>query len=718
MEKNSVLKRLLPLITTLIYLALHQANAQNTYTNYIPCNKRIIGYYASWSERPDKGNYTVHKIPWAKLTHLNYAFAAVGSNNKIILTDSAAAILNTYPGQNTALTYNGQFNLIHGYKQQYPHIKTLISIGGWTQSGGFYSMSATAPGREVFANSCVAFLKKYSFDGIDIDWEYPTSAQGAIHPLDELLYYATYGANAFDNYKLLLKRLREKLDSAGLADNRKYLLSIAAPASSWTLGGMKLSEHCKYIDYLNIMSYDLHGAWNHFVGPQSAVYASNSDPETSMLDQPTLNIDWAVKYYSGSIHPSKINVGVPYYSRGWTQVSGGINGLWGTSPQQNHTYVYQHNGTTYTKTQTIGKGAGGIDGIWNDPSPEPDAGANPLWHVLNLLANPGTATYNYLQGGPLSGSQTNLNGYQRFFDNTTKTVWAWNAGKQTFLTYEDTASLHHKLDYIVNRGIGGMMFWELSGDYSYDAQLGYYTAGYDMTNYAYNYFATQPNPTAQGRNGLPLASTTFSYSFSGTYSHPNYTPHFYIRNLGTTAVNSWTVDFDLPKSARWDQTWGSGTLSTLTTTHPLWNRYRVVGPSWQNLQPGDSVDITGAIKLCFSGGPLNVVFNNATSLYEPALLPESCASTVPVYGAGEKGDREELIVYPNPSNGEVSVKRSGFDKTRLTIMDYKGKEVYRTDEEAWQEMTLHLNDLPNGLYLIRIENRNGKNDAVKFLLCR
>lgn len=718
MEKNSVLKRLLPLITTLIYLALHQVNAQNTYTNYIPCNKRIIGYYASWSERPDKGNYTVHKIPWAKLTHLNYAFAAVGSNNKIILTDSAAAILNTYPGQNTALTYNGQFNLIHGYKQQYPHIKTLISIGGWTQSGGFYSMSATAPGREVFANSCVAFLKKYSFDGIDIDWEYPTSAQGAIHPLDELLYYATYGANAFDNYKLLLKRLREKLDSAGLADNRKYLLSIAAPASSWTLGGMKLSEHCKYIDYLNIMSYDLHGAWNHFVGPQSAVYASNSDPETSMLDQPTLNIDWAVKYYSGSIHPSKINVGVPYYSRGWTQVSGGINGLWGTSPQQNHTYVYQHNGTTYTKTQSIGKGAGGIDGIWNDPAPEPDAGANPLWHVLNLLANPGTATYNYLQGGPLSGSQTNLNGYQRFFDNTTKTVWAWNAGKQTFLTYEDTASLHHKLDYIVNRGIGGMMFWELSGDYSYDAQLGYYTAGYDMTNYAYNYFATQPNPTAQGRNGLPLASTTFSYSFSGTYSHPNYTPHFYIRNLGTTAVNSWTVDFDLPKSARWDQTWGSGTLSTLTTTHPLWKRYRVVGPSWQNLQPGDSVDITGAIKLCFSGGPLNVVFNNATSLYEPALLPESCASTVPVYGVEEKGNREELIVYPNPGNGVVSVKRSGFDKTRLTIMDYKGKEVYRTDEEAWQEMTLHLNDLPNGLYLIRIENRDGKNNAVKFLLCR
>lgn len=718
MEKTSVLKRLLPLITTLIYLALHQANAQNTYTNYIPCNKRIIGYYASWSERPDKGNYTVHKIPWAKLTHLNYAFAAVGSNNKIILTDSAAAILNTYPGQNTALTYNGQFNLIHGYKQQYPHIKTLISIGGWTQSGGFYSMSATAPGREVFANSCVAFLKKYSFDGIDIDWEYPTSAQGAIHPLDELLYYATYGANAFDNYKLLLKRLREKLDSAGLADNRKYLLSIAAPASSWTLGGMKLSEHCKYIDYLNIMSYDLHGAWNHFVGPQSAVYASNSDPETSMLDQPTLNIDWAVKYYSGSIHPSKINVGVPYYSRGWTQVSGGINGLWGTSPQQNHTYVYQHNGTTYTKTQTIGKGAGGIDGIWNDPAPEPDAGANPLWHVLNLLANPGTATYNYLQGGPLSGSQTNLNGYQRFFDNTTKTVWAWNAGKQTFLTYEDTASLHHKLDYIVNRGIGGMMFWELSGDYSYDAQLGYYTAGYDMTNYAYNYFATQPNPTAQGRNGLPSAGNTFSYSFSGTYSHPNYTPHFYIRNLGTTAVNSWTVDFDLPKSARWDQTWGSGALSTLTTTHPFWNRYRVVGPSWQNLQPGDSVDITGAIKLCFSGGPLNVVFNNATSLYEPALLPESCASTVPVYGAGEKGNHEGLIVYPNPGNGEVSVKRSGFEKTRLTIMDYKGKEVYRTDEEAWQEMTLHLNDLPNGLYLIRIENRNGKNDAVKFLLCR
>ena len=708
------MKNVLRTIMVCILLsAVTGVKAQSSYSDYTPCPKRIIAYFASWGDRPDKGNYGVSSIPWNKLTHINYAFAAIGSNSKIQLLDSSAAILNVYPGQNNALPYKGQFNLFTVYKKQYPNVKTLISIGGWSKSGGFYDMSATAKGRETFANSCVDFLHKYEFDGIDLDWEYPTSALGATIPLDEMMYYTKYNAVVYANYLSLLKKVKQKLDSASVSDNKKYLLTIAAPASGWTLSGMELAEHCKYIDFLNLMTYDLHGAWNSTVGPQAALYASYADPETSAMDQPTLNIDWAVKYYSGIMHPSKINVGIPYYSRGWTEVTGGTNGLWGQSPKLTHTYTYNVNGTVYTKNLPIGKGAGGIDGIWNDPAPEPDAGANPLWHVLNLLTNPGTSDYNYLKNTPFSGLQTGLTGYTRYFDNTTKSVYVWNPTKRTFFTYEDTISLRHKLDYILKWGLGGMMFWELSGDYHYDATLKYYTTGHDMTDFAYAYFKKSTLVPATGRSGLPAANNSFSYSFTGTYSHPNYTPHFYIKNRGTTAITGgWNVEFDLPKSARWDQTWGSGTLSVVDTVHPFWKRYKIAGPTWQTINPGDSIDITGAIKLDFSRGPLNVVFNGATSIYEYKILPDSaCSEIITSIENTAKEDGSDWTVYPNPNKGVFTIKNPSATQRLLRICDVRGAVVHQQSIQQGNNM-LNVTFLKPGLYIMHLDT-DGKTSSYK-----
>ncbi len=696
-------KQLTRLLSTVFLSTIALAgSAQNYYSQYTLCPKRIIAYFASWGDRPDKGNYGVDDIPWNKLTHINYAFAGVGKNYKISLLDSAAAISSILPGQNNSLPYKGQFNLFTVYKAQYPHVKTLISVGGWAASGGYYEMAANATRREIFANSCISFLKQYGFDGIDLDWEYPTSAPGAILPCDEKMYYAAHSSTVYSNYNQLLKRLRQKLDSINLSDNKKYLLTIAAPASGWTLSGMELGEHCKYLDYLNIMSYDLHGAWNGYVGPHNALYASSSDPETSAMDQPTLNCDWAVKYYSGIIHPSRINLGIGYYSRGWDNVSGGTNGLWGSTGTSSHPFTCEGG---QSGSYTIGDGAAGIDGIWNDPAPEPDAGANPIWHILNLLSNPGTATYNYLQGTPLSGSQSGLSGYSRYFDNTTKSVWLWNNSKKTFLTYEDTASLHHKLDYIVSRGLGGMMFWELSGDYHYNAQLGYYTTGHDLTDYARNYFNQATLVHAQGRT-LPAASGNFSYSFSGSYSHPNYTPHFYIRNRSNVAVpGGWTVEFDLPKSARWDGTWGTGTLSVIDNTHPLWTRYRVVGPSWSSINPNDSVDITGAIKLDFSRGPLNVVFQGSTSIYEYKILPDTaCTYINGIHSSNES--MSSFSIYPNPSNDIFYFSTPLSSATLASIYDVKGCLVYRQQLQSG-ETALKLNYLPDGLYIVQLQQDKG-----------
>src|SRR6185312_10972532 len=110
------------------------------------------------------------------------------------------------------------FGKLRQLKKSHPGLKTLISVGGWTHSKEFSNVALTPASRSKFANSAIAFIRKYGFDGVDIDWEFPV-AEGdpgnTKRPEDK------------QNYTLLLQALRSKLDSAGLEDHKSYLLSTA-----------------------------------------------------------------------------------------------------------------------------------------------------------------------------------------------------------------------------------------------------------------------------------------------------------------------------------------------------------------------------------------------------------------------------------------------------------------------------------------------------------
>ncbi len=177
--------------------------------------RRVIGYFTNWRTGKDgKDAYLVPDIPWDKVTHLNYAFAHVDGSNKLSVgPDSAdnASTGMTWPGvagaeMDPTLPYKGHFNLLTKYKKQHPNVKTLVSVGGWAEtggyfgpdgkrvdSGGFYSMATNADGSvnqagiNTFADSAVSFIKKYGFNGVDIDYEYATTMKDAGNPLDHTL---------------------------------------------------------------------------------------------------------------------------------------------------------------------------------------------------------------------------------------------------------------------------------------------------------------------------------------------------------------------------------------------------------------------------------------------------------------------------------------------------------------------------------------------------
>jgi chitinase len=270
--------------------------------------KKIVGYFAEWGIY--QKNYHVTDIPANKLNVINYAFAKPTSNGDVVLFDEWAAVQRAYPGDIGGQPLLGNFNQLIKLKKANPHLVTMISIGGWTLSGEFSDIALTSSSRDYFARSAVAFIKKYGFDGVDIDWEYPVGGglgSNKVRPQDK------------QNYTLLLRELRRQLDVAAKNDGKKYYLSIAAPAGPGNIANFELANIAAACDWINLMAYDLHGDWENPTNHHACLRAGAGDP---------LSVEAAVSTYLASGVPAaKLVVGVPFYGRGWKGVGPTANGL-------------------------------------------------------------------------------------------------------------------------------------------------------------------------------------------------------------------------------------------------------------------------------------------------------------------------------------------------------------------------------------------------------
>lgn len=565
--------------------------------------RRVIGYFTSWRNGANgQPSYLVNDIPWDKITHINYAFAHVNAENKISIGDPNSAnnpaTNMEWPGISGAeldpnLSYKGHFNLLTKYKKQYQDVKTLISVGGWAEtggyfdangrveSGGFYTMTTNADGSvnydgiNAFSESVVTFIKKYGFDGVDIDYEYPSSMADSGHP-DDFDFSNPRRAALNKSYLVLMKSLREALDRAGQADNQHYMLTIASPSSGYLLRGMETFEAVKYLDYVNIMSYDLHGAWNSHVGPNAALFDTGEDSELAAWDVygtaefegiGYLNTDWAVRYFRGALSAGRINIGIPYYTRGFRDVSGGTNGLWGQAALPDQASCPK--GTGKGDKNYCGNGAVGIDNLWHDIENDHEvaAGSNPLWHVKNL-ADGKSGSYISAYGlTPDTDTEDQLVGnYQRYYEPVAVAPWLWNDEKKVFLSIEDEVSMTSKVDYVINNGLGGVMFWELAGDFDYDNIKKEYYMGSTMTRIAYDRFNQSGTEydVNTGNADFVVPEKVVDIAFSvkdfpvGDDNYP-ISPTFTFTNNSALDLSGAKISFDVPvsTSAIFKSNWNS-----------------------------------------------------------------------------------------------------------------------------------------------------------------
>ncbi|HEX5498018.1 MAG TPA: glycosyl hydrolase family 18 protein, partial [Thermomicrobiales bacterium] len=117
-----------------------EGRADDRASNATPTRpRRIVGYYAGWTSK--SGRYTPADIPADRLTHVNYAFGLIDADRRAMLGDAAADIGRADPSAGGDPV--GNFRQIEELKERHPHLRTLISIGGWAGSGRFSDAVAT-----------------------------------------------------------------------------------------------------------------------------------------------------------------------------------------------------------------------------------------------------------------------------------------------------------------------------------------------------------------------------------------------------------------------------------------------------------------------------------------------------------------------------------------------------------------------------------------------
>ncbi len=368
---------------------------------------KVMAYFPEWGIY--QRNFQIKDVPADKLTHLFYAFANITDAGEVGVYDSYAAVEKAFPGDTWDQPLRGNFNQIRLLKAAHPHLKVLISVGGWTLSAKFSDVAATAAARTTFSASAARFAAEYGFDGVDLDWEYPVSGGN---------YDVKHRPDDAHNYTLLVTELRQQLDLQGLSDGKDYLITVAAPAGYSTMDNFDLTGMAAVIDWFNVMTYDYHGAWEMTANHQAPLHANLTDPSAA-ADK--FNCDWTLwNYILRGVPAGKIMMGVPIYGRGWKGAPPANNGLFQTA-------------------------SGASSGTW-------EVGMLDYKDIRAKMAASPTV-------------------YQHHWDAAAHAAFLYCPGLDggTFITYDDTATLSEKTQYVKDNGLGGVFFWEISADTTSDS---------------------------------------------------------------------------------------------------------------------------------------------------------------------------------------------------------------------------------------------------------
>jgi chitinase len=242
-------------------------------------NFQVIGYYAG-------NGQGIEKYPLHQLTQIIYSFAHLHGDTI---------------GYSSVQKKQGLLTLT-ALKQRYPHLRILVSLGGWEGCKTCAAVFASSTSRQRFAQSVKRLLDETNADGLDMDWEYPVIPGPPGHQ---------HGPEDKANFTALMQDLRQAIGT------EKILSFAAGGFPTFLKESIDWTAVAPLVDYINLMTYDLVHGYSRTTGHHAPLYSSSKQAES---------VDSCVRYLLQAKVPArKLVVGLPFYGRIFEQVPPGEN---------------------------------------------------------------------------------------------------------------------------------------------------------------------------------------------------------------------------------------------------------------------------------------------------------------------------------------------------------------------------------------------------------
>ncbi len=232
---------------------------------------------------------SITQYPIDKLSHIIYSFLKIQTDT-LTFRDS---------------TQESNVRQLVALKQNFPQLKIMVSVGGWSGCSFCSDLFADSVHRQNFAKTSVALFKQYGIDGLDLDWEYPAIEGFPGHKYD------TADKN---NFTELVRSIRQEM-------GKDYLLSFAAGGFEKYLGqSVDWDQVTPLIDFVNLMTYDLVGGYATITGHHTLLRGYMPGQESA-----SHCVDWLL---DKKMPANKIIIGAAMYARVWENVPDTNHGLY------------------------------------------------------------------------------------------------------------------------------------------------------------------------------------------------------------------------------------------------------------------------------------------------------------------------------------------------------------------------------------------------------
>ncbi len=311
---------------------------------------RVMGYFPSWT------GTKASQLRLGHFTHLFHAF----------LKADAKGVLE----KNEGLPDPELCRLAHA-----KGVKVIVSLGGAGSGPMFSALFKDARAVDLYVRNVAELVKANGYDGVDVDWEHPVNSRDRADLIT------------------LFRKFRQALGP-------RSIISMAVGASDWSGKWLDEKQMLPLVNFVNVMSYDMHGPWSRHAGYLSPLYADLKDEAGCQGLHFQAHLDYWCKVKAWP--RERLNLGIPLYGYGYA-----------------------------------------VDRWYDKP-----AGKSKYSEGLAYRDVPGLLK----------------DGWKSVWDEKAAVPYLMKAGVKELISYEDERSVKLKAEWARKNAVKGIFFWEITHD--------------------------------------------------------------------------------------------------------------------------------------------------------------------------------------------------------------------------------------------------------------